>query len=161
MHGNRMIANLRHKLFIVSILLKGVFAVLEVLAGTVLLLSSPGHLTQFIHFMFHNRLVADPNDPFATYALHQLQDFDMTRHTFVSIYLMLHGLVKVGIVAGLYSERLWAFPIGLTALGIFIVYQMERFVTTHAPLLLVISILDAFIMVLAWREYQALKNRRA
>jgi uncharacterized membrane protein len=67
----------------------------------------------------------------------------------------------VGVVAGLYSERLWAFPIGLTALGIFIAYQMERYFATHAPLLLVISIFDAFIIVLAWREYQALKNRRA
>jgi uncharacterized membrane protein len=111
--------------------------------------------------MFHNRLVADPNDPLATYALHQLQEFDMTRHTFVGIYLMLHGLVKVGVVAGLYSERLWAFPIGLTALGLFIGYQLERFYATHAPLLLVISIFDAFIMVLAWREYQAMKNKRA
>ena len=156
-----MFGNLRHILFIVSILLKGIFAVLETLAGVALLVSSPGLLTQFVHFMFHNRLVADPNDPIATFALHQLQDFDMTRHTFVSVYLMLHGLVKVGVVAGLYSERLWAFPIGLTALGIFIAYQMERFISTHAPLLLAVSILDAFIMLLAWREYQALKNRTA
>ncbi len=154
-----MFGNMRHTLFIVSILLKGIFAILETLAGVALLVSSPGLLTQFVHFMFHNRLVADPNDPLATYALHQLQEFDMTRHTFVAIYLMLHGLVKVGIVAGLYSERLWAFPIGLTALGIFIIYQMERFIFTHSLVLLGISILDAFIMVLAWREYQALKNR--
>lgn len=156
-----MFGNLRHNLFIVSILLKGVFAVLEVLAGLVLLIASPGQFTQFIHFMFHNRLVADPNDPFATYVLHQLQDFDMTRHSFVNIYLMLHGLVKVGIVAGLYSERLMAFPIGLTVLGIFITYEFERFVATHSLVLLALSLLDAFIMVLAWREYQALKNRRA
>jgi uncharacterized membrane protein len=156
-----MFGNLRHSLFIVSILLKGVFAVLEILAGATLLVSSPGNLKQFVYFMFRNRLVADPNDPFATYALHLLQDFDMTRHTFVSIYLMLHGLVKLGVVAGLYSERLWAFPISLTALGIFIVYQMERYISTNAPLLLVISVLDAFIMVLAWREYQALKKKAA
>ena len=154
-----MIANLRHNTFMVSIFLKGFFAVLEALAGLTLLVSSRDHLTQFIHFMFRNRLVADPNDPLATFALAQLQDFDITRHTFVSIYLMLHGLVKVGVVAGLYSERLWAFPIGLAALGIFIIYQMQRFAYTHAPLLLVISALDAFIMLLAWREYQALKRK--
>ena len=151
----------RHSLFIISILLKGLFALGEAAVGLTLLISPPGVLTLFIHFMFHNRLVADPNDPLATFALHQLHDFDMTRHTFVALYLMLHGLVKMGVVAGLYSERLWAFPIGLTALGIFIAYQMERYFATHAPLLLVISIFDAFIMVLAWREYQALTSRRA
>jgi uncharacterized membrane protein len=153
--------NLRHSLFIISILLKGVFAVLEVIAGLVLLISLPGQFTQFVHFMFHNRLVADPNDPFALYILHQLQDFDMRRHTFVGVYLMLHGLVKVGVVAILYSERLWAFPIGLTVLGIFIAYEFERFVATHSLVLLALSLLDAFIMILAWREYLALKNRRA
>ena len=161
MNGTGMMENMRHLLFIVSILLKGLFAIAEIVVGAALLFTAPGLLTQFIHFMFHNRLVADPYDPLATFALHQFQDFDMTRHTFVSIYLMLHGLVKVGVVAGLYSERLWAFPIGLTALGIFIAYQMERFVTTHAPLLLVISIFDSFIMLLAWREYLALKKKLA
>ena len=154
-----MIGNLRHNLFMISILLKGLFAVLETLAGFILLVSPHDYLAQFVHFMFRNRLLADPSDPFATFAMHQLQDFDLTRHTFVSIYLTLHGLVKMGVVAGLYSERLWAFPIGLTALGIFIVYQMERYFTTHSPLLLVISILDAFIMLLAWREWQALKKK--
>ena len=154
-----MIRNLRHTLFKSSILLKGFFAVLETLAGLTLLVSTRDHLTQFIHFMFHNRLVADPNDPFATFALAQLQDFDVTRHTFIAVYLTLHGLVKVGVVAALYSERLWAFPVGLTALGVFIVYQMERYFATHAPLLLLISVLDAFIMLLAWREWQALKSK--
>ena len=152
---------LRHRLFVVSILLKGVFAVLEVLAGLVLLIASPGQFAQFIHFMFYNRLVADPNDPFATYILRQLDEFDMTRLSFVSLYLMLHGLVKLGIVAGLYSERLVAFPIGLTLLGIFIAYEFERFVATHSLVLLALSLLDAFIMVLAWREYQALKAKTA
>ena len=156
-----MIGNLRHTLFMASILLKGFFAVLESLVGFILLVSPHDYLAQFVHFMFHNRLVADPNDPFATFALHQLQDFDVTRHTFISVYLTLHGLVKVGVVAGLYSERLWAFPIGLTALGLFIIYQMQRYAFTHAPLLLMISLLDGFIMILAWREYQALKRRAA
>lgn len=154
-----MFGNMRHTLFIVSILLKGVFAVLEVFAGMALLISSPGQFTQFIRFMFRNRLVADPNDPIATYVLYQLNDFDMTRYNFVSLYLTLHGLMKVGIVAGLYSERLMAFPIGLTVLGIFIAYEFERFVATHSLVLLALSLLDAFIMVLAWREYQALKAK--
>ena len=145
----------------VSILLKGLFALLELAAGLTLFFSTPDYLTQFVHFMFHNRLVADAHDPLATFALHQLQDFDVRRHTFVGIYLTLHGLVKVGVVAGLYSERLWAFPTGLTALGIFIIYQMQRYFTTHAPLLLIISIFDGFIMLLVWREWQALKNKAA
>ena len=161
MHSTSMIANLQHTLFKSSIVLKGIFAVLETLAGVTLFFSTPDYLAQFVHFMFRNRLVADPHDPLANFAITQLQNFDITRHTFVSIYLMLHGLVKIGVVAALYSERLWAFPIGLTALGLFIAYQMERYFVTHAPLLLVISIFDAFIMLLVWREWQALKRKSA
>jgi uncharacterized membrane protein len=152
--------DMRHSLFIISILLKGVFAVLEVVAGLALLISTPGEFTKFIHFMFHNRLVADPNDPLATYLLHQLNDFDMTRHSFVGLYLMLHGLVKTAIVAALYSEWLAAFPVSLAVLGIFVAYEFERFVATHSMVLLALSLLDAFIMILAWREYQALKAKR-
>ena len=153
--------NMRHNLFIISILLKGIFALGEVVVGLMLLLAPPGFLTDFIHFMFHNRLVADPNDSIATYALQQLREFEMTRHTFVGVYLMLHGMVKLGIVAGFLSERLAAFPIAFAALGIFIIYEFERFVATHSLVLLALSLLDAFILVLAWREYQALKDKLA
>ena len=153
--------NPRHMLFLVSILLKGLFALLECAAGIAIYLTPPDFLGQLIHFMFHNRLVADPRDPLATFLLHQLSDYDVTRHAFVSIYLMLHGLVKIGVVAGLWSEKLWAFPVGISALAIFIVYQMNRFFYTHAPLLVVISIFDAFIILLAWREWQAMKQKVA
>ncbi len=149
----------RHYLFLVSILLKGFFALLEFVSGLGMYLTPPDVVGQFIRFMFKNQLVADRHDFFANFLQHQLVEFDVTRHTFVSIYLTLHGLVKIGVVAALWSERLWAFPIGIGAIGLFIVYQMERFFFTHAPLLLVISILDAFIILLAWREWQAVKQK--
>ncbi len=151
--------NPRHLLFLVSILLKGLFALLEFAAGLALYFTPPDFLGQLIRFMFKNQLVADRHDFFANFMQHQLADYDVTRHTFVSIYLMLHGLVKIGVVAGLWSERLWAFPLGIAALGLLIIYQLNRFAFTHAPPLLIISIFDAFIILLAWREWQAVKRR--
>jgi uncharacterized membrane protein len=153
-----MQANRRHILFLVSILLKGVFALGEFAAGFLIYVTPPDSLAQFVHFMFHNRLVADPFDPLAQFMLREMHDLSVNRHTFISLYLMLHGLVKIGIVAGLLSRKLWAFPVGMVALALFIIYQLHRFAYTHAPLLVLISIFDAFIIWLTWREYQALKR---
>jgi uncharacterized membrane protein len=149
----------RHIVFLVSILLKGFFALLEFVAGLGMYLTPPDFVGQLIRFMFKAQLVADRHDFFAQFLQHQLTEFDVTRHTFISLYLMLHGLVKIGVVAGLWSERIWAFPLGIAALALFIVYQMNRFLHTHAPLLALISLFDAFIIVLAWREWQAVKRR--
>lgn len=153
--------NPRHILFLVSILLKGLFALLEFAAGLGMYLTPPDFLAQLIRFMFKNQLVADRHDFIATFMQHQLAEYDVSHHTFVSIYLMLHGLVKIGVVAGLWSEKLWAFPVGISALAAFIIYQLSRFSYTHAPLLVVISIFDAFIILLAWREWQAMKQKVA
>jgi uncharacterized membrane protein len=149
----------RHLLFLVSILVKGIFALLEFIAGFAIYLTPPDFVGRLAHFMFDNRLVADPRDPLATLLLHEFADFDLKRRTFVSIYLMLHGLIKIGVVIGLWSERLWAFPVGMAALGLFTVYQVNRYFHTHAPLLLVVSAFDVFIIILAWREWQAVKAK--
>ena len=153
-----MQASQRHILFVVSIFLKGVFAVAELVAGIAIYASPPEFINNWVHGMLRTRLFADPNDPFAQFVLHQAHEVAVTRHTFVSLYLMSHGLVKIFIVAALFSRRLWAFPLGMSALALFIVYQMHRWYYTHSPWLVMISIFDAFIIWLTWREYQALKR---
>ena len=155
-----MIGRLRHILFIISMVFKGIVALAETLSGLTMFFVSPGALREVTHFLFRNRLLADPHDFIANAMMNALQDMDVNSHTFIRLYLLLHGLVKLVVFSALLTERLWTFPVGLTALGLFIAYQLNRYAHTQATLLLVVSALDALIMLLVWREYQALKQKR-
>ncbi|MDE2385261.1 MAG: DUF2127 domain-containing protein [Alphaproteobacteria bacterium] len=156
-----MIGKLRHIFFLVSMVLKGIVALAETLSGLTMFFVSTGALRDMTHFLFRNRLLADPHDFIANAIMNSLQDMDVNAHTFIRIYLLLHGLVKLVIFSALLTEKLWTFPVGLTGLGLFIAYQLNRYSYTHATALLVISVLDMLIMVLVWREWVALRQKAA
>jgi uncharacterized membrane protein len=75
------------------------------------------------------------------------------RH-FVSIYLMLHGLIKAALVTALWFDAPWAYPLTISVFSIFSGYQLYRFSHTHSPVLIIITIFDALIIYLTWREYR-------
>ena len=55
----------------------------------------------------------------------------------------------------LFRERLWAFPLALFVLAVFVAYQLHRFGRTHSIVLLMLTLLDVVVMALIWREFRA------
>ncbi len=142
-----------HRLFGVSILIKGLDGVLEVIGG-VLLAFSPGTVTGAIAFWTTHELAKEPGNWIANAVQRSLQSFSSDTQHFVTAYLIGHGLIKVLLVAGLWREKLWAFPTSLAFLAIFLVYQLYRFAHTHSIALLGLAILDAIVIGFIAREYQ-------
>lgn len=142
-----------HRLFGVSILVKGVDGVLEVIGG-VLLALSPSTVTGAIAFWTAHELSQEPDNWIANAVQRSLQSFSSETQHFVTAYLVGHGLMKVFLVLGLWREKLWAFPTSLAFLAIFLVYQFYRFAHTHSMALLALAILDMVVMGFIWREYQ-------
>jgi uncharacterized membrane protein len=73
---------------------------------------------------------------------------------FGAIYLLAHGLVKVILVAALLKNQLWAYPWTIGFLGVFIVYQLYRLSLKPSVGLTALTIFDAVIVWLTWREYR-------
>jgi uncharacterized membrane protein len=78
---------------------------------------------------------------------------------FASAYLIVHGIIKVFLVAGLLGRRLWSYPVSLWFLVAFIVYQTYRFVFTHSLWLIALTVLDLIVAFLIWREYQRVRKQ--
>jgi len=58
----------------------------------------------------------------------------------------------------LLRNKLWAYPVSLVVLGLFIVYQLYRFSYTHGFGLIVLTVFDVFVMGLIWREYRLVRR---
>jgi uncharacterized membrane protein len=76
----------------------------------------------------YEELIEDPNDFVAIHLLSIAQNFTVGTQHFYAFYLLSHGVVKVFLVIGLLRNKLWAYPVSLVVLGLFIVYQLYRFV---------------------------------
>jgi uncharacterized membrane protein len=143
-----------HRIFEISVLLKGAHALLEIVGGIVLYLVSTDTVANLVKLLTQEELIEDPNDYVATHLLAAAQHFSVESKSFYAFYLLSHGLIKLLLVVGLLRERMWSYPASLVALGAFIVYQLYRFSYTHSPGLIALTIFDLFVIWLVWHEWR-------
>ena len=147
-----------HQIFVVSVLFKGVHALIEIVGGLALYLISTATIISAINRWSYDELVEDKNDWIATHLLQFAQTFSVAEHHFYAFYLLSHGIIKSALVIGLLRERLWAYPASFAVFGAFIAYQLYRFSFTGDVGLILLSIFDAFVIVLAVHEYRLLRK---
>jgi uncharacterized membrane protein len=147
-----------HRLFALSILIKAVDGVLEMIGGSLFMFVSPKALNSLVILFTAHELSEDPDDWFAITLRHAVHSLSPDSKLFVSVYLVAHGLVKVILAAGLLRKKLWAYPAALWFLGMFLLYQLYRFSHTHSLGLLALSAFDLFVAALVWLEYRAQKQ---
>ena len=147
-----------HHFFNISIIAKGVDGVLETIGGFLLFLISPNQIHSLVQRITQHELSADRSDLIARYLLNSASHLTKGTTTFAAMYLLWHGVVKIGLVAALLMKRRWAYPVAIAAFTIFLIYQLYRYTHTHSQGLIVLSILDVIVILLTWFEYKRLKT---
>src|SRR6202521_522700 len=147
-----------HQMFEVSVLLKGAHALIECMGGLSLAFVSTGAIAALVNTLTQEELIEDPHDFIATHLLSLAQNFTVSTQHFYAFYLFSHGVIKVFLVIGLLRNKLWAYPVSLVVLGLFIVYQRYRFSYTRGFGLIVLTVFDVIVMGLIWHEYRLLRR---
>lgn len=162
-----MTAETRHvstteKLFRIAILLKGLDGVAQLVCGVLLIFLRPAAITALVHFVVVRDLLGRPTGTLATDAEHAASALTAggTRW-FVIFFLLLHGVIKVGLVLALLRKVMPAYPVAAVALGAFVVYELIRAVRTHSLALPIFAAGDVVIIILIVREYLLLRRERA
>jgi uncharacterized membrane protein len=150
-----------HRIFEVSILLKGAHALIECAGGLLLALISTSTIAGLVKTLTQEELIEDPHDLVATSLMNFAQNFSVSTEHFYAFYLLSHGIVKLLLVIGLLRNRLWAYPASLAALGLFIVYQLYRYSYTHGIGLIILTVFDLAVIWLVWHEYQVVRQHSA
>lgn len=141
-----------------GIIIKGIDGFLELAAG-VLLWVSPSlvhTLLMGIHNEFAEGSTHHIKQYIAQYVGHLDTQLAAAGLTFLIIFLISHGVVKLALVYALLKKIVQAYPIALVILGLFLVYQVYAFIREPSIGMALFSILDAVIIGLVWREYRLL-----
>ncbi len=147
-----------HRSFLISAWLKGGAGLLEILAGIPFFSVSPKVIEAFVVWLTAPELSEDPNDWIATTTRRAVHHFSADTALFAGVYLVIHGLIKIFLVAGLLRGKLWAYPTSLWFLALFIVYQCYRYIYTHSIWLVLLTIVDLIVAYLIWHEYKSRKQ---
>ena len=146
-------ASVLDKIFEGGIILKGASGVLEFVAGLLLVFTSPDAIRSFLAFLTQREIAEDPNDTLANLILHSAEHFNSGNKTFAIAYLWVHAAVKLTAVVGILRNQLWAYPFSLISLGLLMLYQVYSMSVKFSAGMLVLTVFDAIILWLIWREY--------
>ena len=149
---------IEHRLFLLSVWIKGGAGLIETIGGLLLLFIPQTRLNALVVFLTAPELAEDPTDRIATLLQRMVHELGADTKLFASGYLIVHGIIKVFLVAGLLRRQLWSYPVSLWFLAGFIAYQAYRFFFTHSPWMIALTIVDLIVAFLIWREYQARKH---
>lgn len=147
-----------HRLFEIGVILKGIDGALEIIGGSLLLAISHPTLSHFVFAITRQEISEDPHDLVANALRSLVAHLSVDTQTFSSIYLLVHGVIKIVLVVGLLRRKLWAYPTALGVLSLFVAYQGYRLSHTRSPALLVLTAVDLAILYLIWREYRWLRS---
>jgi uncharacterized membrane protein len=145
--------NVLHRLFEIGITIKAIDGVLECIGGLLFLFVSQNFLLAVVRELTEHELLQDPNDWFANGILNVVANLPEGAKIFGAVYLLVHGIVKIGMVVALWKDKIWAYPVSISILFLFVIYQLYRFAHTHSLLLATFTVLDIVIISLIWHEW--------
>lgn len=148
-----------HLAFEISVILKGLHALLEIVGGFALFFISQQFVIQTLYSITQEELIEDPKDFIAHYIFQSAQHLTLGGQHFAAFYLLSHGILKGFLIINLLKEKLWAFPLSIAVFGLFIVYQLYRYSLTHSIWLLALTVLDLAVIWLTMKEYKYRKEK--
>ncbi|WP_313811658.1 DUF2127 domain-containing protein [Glutamicibacter sp.] len=156
---HRLRISLMDRVFWISLLLKGIDGLLEIIGGILFLLVKPEQLDALVRVLTQHELAEDPGDFLANSLLRASGGLTLEASWFAAAYLLLHGAVKVVLVWAVLKNRLWAYPWMIAFLVIFIGYQSYQLVTSFSIGMFFLTIFDLFVVWLTVREFRIHRHR--
>lgn len=148
------------RVFEVGIIGKGQNGAAELVGGLTLLFLGPDRIHRVAAALTQGELSEDPHDFVATHVLHTANGLTGSAVLFGAVYLLAHGVVKVVLVVALLMNKVWAYPWMIAVLLLFIGYQLYRIALNPTAGLIALTVFDAIIVALTWREYRQRRPRR-
>jgi uncharacterized membrane protein len=148
-------------LFRIALLVKAIDGAVELIAAVVLLLVSGATVHRLIDDVLSRDLLGPPDGSLARHFVAGTAEFASGNRTFAVVYLGLHGVVKLALVAALLRKWMPAYPVAVVVLGLFVIYEIYRATQTGSVLLPVLAAVDVAIIVMIVREYRVLRATRA
>jgi len=133
-----------HQIFQVTVALKGLHGIVEIVGGIALALFSTDAILRLLYHWDKHQVVA--------------RHFSTGEHHYYVWFFLSHGALNLALAIGLLLQKLWAYPAAMVILVLFIILQMHRFSHVHDPGLLVFSLLDLIVIALAVHEYRLLRK---
>ena len=150
--------SLAHIAYFVTILIKGIFGLLEVTLGLIIAVTGSERLHVLILQWTDHALYEGGQSELAE-ALRHAAGVLVQSQNFIILYLLVHGALKMAITITLLRGRgVWIFPFASVILLGFIIYMSYELSVHWSNLLLALALLDTVTLGLVINEWWTWKE---
>jgi len=143
--------------FEIGLLLKGIDGLLEIIGGILLTVLNPQRMNRMVSFFTQHELSEDPKDTVANFLVALGHSFSISAQQFAAVYLISHGAIKLILILLLWKKKLWAYPLSILFLVLFIIYQIYHYTFTHSASMILLTLLDTVMIILTYLEYKRIQ----
>jgi uncharacterized membrane protein len=154
---NLMTKRILHRFFELGIIIKGLDGGVELVGGLLLVFLSPAAINRVVFFLVEGELKEDPTDLVANLLVHTTRSAIQVRVP-ESLFLIGHGIVKLVLVAGLATNRLWSYPAAIVVFAGFTIYQIYQLTLQYSLFLETATVLDLMVILLVIAEYRHMRG---
>jgi uncharacterized membrane protein len=143
------------RLFIITVLVKGIDGALGVIGGAVLAVIKPSTIDHIVVVLTTHELSRNPDDYVANLLVHWAEHIDLGKLAFAAGYLIAHGALKTFLAVTLLLGRPWSYPVGSTFLALFMAYTAYRLTLHWSWPLVAFFCFDLFTLIMVLREWRS------
>jgi len=141
-----------------GLVIKAIDGFFESLSGILILVISPAAIKSATKSLTSHSLSKNPHNFWASYVAKTGTTLASGHNYFLAAFFLINGGVKLGLVICLFLNQYWAYPVALVILNLFLVYEIVQFIIKPTLGLAFLSLLDALIIWLIYREWQKIKK---
>ena len=147
-----------HILFLITIAIKGIDGLVETVLGVLIAVAGPDRLFFFIAQFTTPDLEFNPSNHIARAIQNGAAGLARTAG-FAVFYLLMHGIVKVGIAVNLLRDRRWIFAPASVILAGFVAYLGYHAAMHRSLWSLSFALFDLFTLALVINEWIRVRSR--
>lgn len=148
-------------LFTIGMWWRVVYGALKVVASALLFRVIGTPISDLYYAIIQQELVEDPHDLFIQLATPLMHHFSMSVSYFVAVYLIFWGVIDIVLSISLLKKKLWAFPVSIVIIILFVLYECYRLSHTHSYILAGVILIDIALVVLIAKEYKNLQRNKS
>jgi uncharacterized membrane protein len=148
---------LAHGAFLVAIGIKGFDGAIETVFGLIVLIAGPQWIYSWAMWTIAPDLATHLAGHLGHASAHIVQHGAgafVQSSTFVTVYLLSHGSLKLALAIFLFLEQRWIFPVAAIVLSGFVVYMTHRAMLHWSVWLAAFAMLDALTLALVLNEWR-------
>ncbi len=154
-------SSLVHRAFLAAIAIKGLDGAAETVAGLIVAVAGSQFVYSFAIWITAPEIAVNPDSRLAHMIRHGATGLTQASHLFVVVYLLVHGILKLGIAVNLLRGKNWIFPIASVILAGFIVFMSVRLTTHWSGWLFGFALFDVLTLALVLNEWRNHRPRYA